>query len=136
MNRSPVVMYFVPGMATDKKIFERIRFPNSKFQYKVLEWIPPKSNEPLTHYVKRMAKGIKHENPILIGVSFGGVIVQEMTKLFPIEKTIIISSVKSRNEFPRYIRFVFFTKLYNLLNDSGILIVSYLTMLVCFLKLL
>src|SRR5690625_7569048 len=75
-------------------------------------------------YVKRMAKGIKHEKTILIGVSFGGVIVQEMAKLLPIEKTIIISSVKSRREFPRYMRFGSFTKLYRLLTAAGILSIS------------
>src|SRR5690625_5438983 len=75
-------------------------------------------------YVKRMTKVIKHETPILIGVSFGGVIVQEMAKLLPIEKTIIISSVKSRREFPRYMRFGSFTKLYRLLTASGILSIS------------
>ena len=121
---TPIVIYFVPGMATDKKIFERIRFPSARFQYEVLEWIPPKDNELLMDYVKRMAKGIKHEKPILIGVSFGGVIVQEMAKLLPIEKTIIISSVKSRREFPRYMRFGSFTKLYRLLTASGILSIS------------
>lgn len=124
MSRHPIVIYFVPGMATDKKIFERIRFPNARIQYKVLEWLPPEDNEALIDYVKRMAKGIKHENPILVGVSFGGVIVQEMAKLFTVEKTIIISSVKSRQEFPRYMRFGSFTKLYRLLTASGILSIS------------
>lgn len=117
-------IYFVPGMATDKAIFERIRLPDSKYQYYVLEWLIPEDNEPLEDYVKRMAKDIKHSNPILIGVSFGGVVVQEMAKIIPVDKTIIISSVKSRKEFPRYMRFGSFTKLYRLLTASGILSIS------------
>ena len=117
-------IYFVPGMATDKKIFERIRLPNSKYQYYVLEWLLPEDIELLVDYVQRMAKDVKHSNPILIGVSFGGVIVQEMAKIIPVDKTIIISSVKSRQEFPRYMRFGSFTKLYKLLTASGILSVS------------
>lgn len=124
MSKHPVFIYFVPGMATDKKIFERIRLPSSRYHYEVIEWLPPEDNEPLIDYVKRMAKGIKHESPILIGVSFGGVIVQEMAKLIPVEKTIIVSSVKSRREFPRYMRFGSFTKLYRLLTASGILSIS------------
>ena len=124
LENPPKTIYFVPGMATDKKIFERIRFPNSKYQYHVIEWLIPEENEPLAAYVQRMAKDIKHSNPILIGVSFGGIIVQEMAKIIPVEKTIIISSVKSRQEFPRYMRFGSFTKLYKLLTASGILSVS------------
>jgi|SRR5690625_77957 len=122
MSKPSVFIYFVPGMATDKKIFERIRFPSDT--YHVIEWLPPEDNEPLIDYVKRMAKDIKHKNPILIGVSFGGVIVQEMAKLLSVEKTIIVSSVKSRREFPRYMRFGSFTKLYRLLTASGILSIS------------
>lgn len=117
-------IYFVPGMATDKKIFERIQLPNSKYQYFVLEWLIPEDNESLVDYAHRMAKDIKHDRPILIGVSFGGVIVQEIAKIIPVDKTIIISSVKSRQEFPRYMRFGSFTKLYKLLTASGILSVS------------
>lgn len=124
MSKSPVFIYFIPGMATDKKIFDRIRLPSDTYQYEVIEWLPPEDNEPLIDYVKRMAKGIKHENPILVGVSFGGVIVQEMAKLLPVQKTIIISSVKSRREFPRYMRFGSFTKLYRLLTASGILSIT------------
>lgn len=124
IEKQPKIIYFVPGMATDKKIFERIRLPNSKYQYIILEWLMPKDNESLVAYVQRMVKDIKHSNPILIGVSFGGVIVQEMSKIISTDKVIIISSVKSRQEFPRYMRFGSFTKLYKLLTASGILSVS------------
>lgn len=124
IQNEPKAIYFVPGMATDKKIFERIRLPSSKYQYYVLEWLLPEDKESLVDYVERMAKDVKHSNPILIGVSFGGVIVQEMAKIIPVDKTIIISSVKSRKEFPRYMRFGSFTKLYKLLTSSGILSVS------------
>jgi esterase/lipase len=34
------------------------------------------------------------ENPVLIGVSFGGILVQEMAKHIDARKVIIISSVK------------------------------------------
>lgn len=43
-----------------------------------LSWVLPKQNETLVDYAKRMAKKVKHDNAVLIGVSFGGVLVQEM----------------------------------------------------------
>ena len=51
-----------------------------------------------------MCTEIIHENPILIGVSFGGIIVQEMSKLIATKKIIIISSIKSHLELPEKLR--------------------------------
>ena len=45
-------------------------------------------------------KKIKHNNPILLGVSFGGIIVQELEKIINVKKLIIVSSVKSHKEYP------------------------------------
>src|SRR5699024_7079018 len=122
-------VYFVTGMATDYKIFERIRLSKENYNWIVIKWLPPKRNESLHYYVIRMAKEIKDKEPILVGVSFGGVVVQEMKRMVNPEKTIIISSVKSRKEFPRYMRFSAATKLYKLLTASKLLSVSDLSKL-------
>ena len=71
-------VYFMPGMAASPSIFERIRLPAETFEMHLLEWVSPKKNESLAAYAKRMAENIKHENVILVGVSFGGILVQEM----------------------------------------------------------
>ena len=60
----------------------------------------PKKDESLQSYVSRLSKKVTHEQPVLIGVSFGGIIVQEMSKIISAKKVIIISSVKSFKEFP------------------------------------
>jgi pimeloyl-ACP methyl ester carboxylesterase len=52
---------------------------------------------------------------VLIGVSFGGILVQEMAKLMPVRKVIIISSVKSNIEFPTRLKITKATKAYKLL---------------------
>ena len=92
-------VYCMPGMAANSKIFEYIRLPK---QYKIhlLDWIDPKKDESLQSYVSRLSKKVTHEQPVLIGVSFGGIIVQEMSKIISAKKVIIISSVKSFKEFP------------------------------------
>lgn len=96
-----VHVYFMPGMAASSTIFERIELPKDKFEIHLLEWVLPLDKETLHEYAERIALEIKHENPILIGVSFGGVLVQEMGKIVNAKKVIIISSVKSNAEFPR-----------------------------------
>jgi len=113
MKKIPV--YFMPGLAASTSIFERIVLPEDQFEIVLLEWIIPNPKESIRDYVTRLSKNIKHDNPVLIGVSFGGVIVQEMAKVIPVYKTIIISSVKSNKEFPRRLKIAKSTKVYKLL---------------------
>lgn len=96
-----VHVYFMPGMAASSTIFERIELPKDQFEIHLLEWVLPLDKETLQEYAERIALDIKHENAVLIGVSFGGVLVQEMGKIVNAKKVIIISSVKSNAEFPR-----------------------------------
>ena len=67
-----------------------------------------------------MAEFVKDEMPVLIGVSFGGVLVQEMSKLIPAKKVIIISSLKKRSELPRRLKLLQKLGLYKLLPTGRI----------------
>ncbi|GGD29472.1 alpha/beta fold hydrolase [Flavobacterium orientale] len=113
MKKIPV--YFMPGLAASTSIFERIELPEDQFEIYFLEWLIPKKKESLPDYAQRLAEQIKHENPVLIGVSFGGVLVQEMAKIMTVQKLIIISSVKTCLEFPRRMKVAKTTKAYKLL---------------------
>ena len=111
---SKIHVYFMPGMAASSSIFERIHLPTKTFEMHLLEWVLPKKNESLKDYARRMAKNIKHENVILVGVSFGGILVQEMKPFVNPKKVIIISSVKSNVELPRRMKIAKATKAYKL----------------------
>lgn len=119
MSKIPV--YFMPGLAASTAIFERIALPEDVFETYLLEWEIPMDNESLTDYAKRIADKIKHKNPVLIGVSFGGILVQEMAKHIAVRKIIIISSVKSNLEFPRRLKIAKTTKAYKLIPMNLIL---------------
>ncbi|WP_194767201.1 alpha/beta hydrolase [Tamlana sp. I1] len=101
MIQQLVPVYFMPGMAASPKIFEYIELPQDTFEVFFLEWMMPLNNEKVSDYALRMTKKIKHENVVLIGVSFGGVLVQEMSKHIAVKKLIIISSVKSKFELSK-----------------------------------
>ncbi|MEW5675119.1 alpha/beta hydrolase [Flavobacterium enshiense] len=116
MNKIPV--YFMPGLAASSKIFEKIHLPEEQFETHLLEWFLPEKMETLEHYAQRMAAEIKHEDAVLVGVSFGGILVQEMAKIIPVRKTIIISSVKSKSEFPIRMKLAKNTKAYKLIPTS------------------
>lgn len=111
----------MPGLAASAAIFERITLPEDIFEMHLLEWEIPLANEPLNEYARRITKKIRHENPVLIGVSFGGILVQEMAKYIDARKVIIISSVKSNLEFPRRLKIAKATKAYKLIPMSLIL---------------
>lgn len=105
----------MPGLAASSTIFENIQLPEDQFEMFFLEWFLPKEKEEIEQYALRMTQKIKHENPVLIGVSFGGVLVQEMAKIIQTNKVIIISSVKSNKEFPSRFKIARNTKAYKLI---------------------
>lgn len=106
-------IYFMPGLAASSKIFEHIRLPENKYELHYLEWIAPGSvKESLADYASKYLALIKHKQPILIGVSFGGILVQELSRLLETRKVIIISSIKSRSEMPKRLRFLKNSKAY------------------------
>jgi pimeloyl-ACP methyl ester carboxylesterase len=113
MNKIPV--YFMPGLAAGPTIFENIKLPEEEFEMYFLEWFLPSENETIESYALRMTQKITHDNPVLIGVSFGGVLVQEMAKIIQTRKVIIISSVKSNAEFPSRFKIARNTKAYKLI---------------------
>ncbi len=105
----------MPGMAASSSIFERIQLPTAVFEMHLLEWLLPEKEETIEDYAQRMAKNITHENVILVGVSFGGILVQEMKPFVKPLKVIIISSVKSNVEYPRRFKIAKTTKAYKLI---------------------
>lgn len=108
----------MPGLAANPTIFEMIKLPEDKFKIHWLDWLLPKPQESLVDYSARLCKRVKHENPVLIGVSFGGIIVQEMAQLMKVQRVIIISSVKCDKELPRRMRFAKCTKVFRILPTS------------------
>jgi len=107
-------IYFMPGLGVGPEIFKKLTLL-PEFELHYLEWKKPISQEEtLINYAMRMAGDVTHKKPILIGVSFGGILVQEMSKFIETQKIIIISSVKSKNEFPKRFKFASVSNIYKL----------------------
>jgi hypothetical protein len=113
-----ISVYFMPGLAANASIFERILLPADQFDTYFMEWEIPLDNETLSEYAQRISKKVTHENPVLVGVSFGGILVQEMAQFLNPSKIIIISSVKSNLEFPTAFKLAKQTKAYKLIPTS------------------
>ncbi|MCC1483566.1 alpha/beta hydrolase [Winogradskyella immobilis] len=115
MENQIIHVYLMPGMAANPIIFEHIKLPEENFEMHWLSWKIPTKNETLKSYSKRMIEDIKHNDIVLLGVSFGGVLVQEMSKLIKVRKLIVVSSVKSYHELPKRLKLLKHTKAYKIL---------------------
>lgn len=115
MKRKSIPIYLMPGMAANSSIFDNLLLDESIFEIHKLEWIIPKENMTLKDYAIKMLENVNHESPVLLGVSFGGVLVQEMAKHCSPQKVIVVSSVKTKNELPPKMRFAAATNAHKLL---------------------
>lgn len=127
MKPDKTTVYFIPGMAAGPEIFDHIQLPENQYTIEVLEWMIPEKEESLKEYALRMAKRVTEPNPILIGVSFGGIVAQEMDAFLNLKNLVIISSVKTRNELPKRMKLVGTTKAYKLIPTGAVLSADDLT---------
>lgn len=95
-------IYCISGLGADERAFSKLRI--NGYALKVIPWLMPVKNENIQHYAKRMCADIKEENPVLMGLSFGGMLCTEIAKQIPVDKIIIISSIKSSKELPFWMK--------------------------------
>jgi pimeloyl-ACP methyl ester carboxylesterase len=84
------VVYLLGGLGADERVFHSLDL--SGFQTFFLDWIGPVASDTLESYSQRLSEQIKHPTPLLVGVSFGGMIAVEISKKVKVEKVILISS--------------------------------------------
>jgi pimeloyl-ACP methyl ester carboxylesterase len=97
-----MTVYFVSGLGADARVFNHVSLP-AGVQMKHLHWLEPLANESLASYAKRMASAINDQEPFaLVGLSMGGMIVQEIARWIQPQCVFLISSVRSATELPLY----------------------------------
>lgn len=95
-------IYCVSGLGADDRVFQKLKFEG--YQPVHIQWLDPEKGESLADYAKRLSEQIKSDCPILIGLSFGGIIAVEIAKQITTEKVILISSTKNQQEVPFYFK--------------------------------
>jgi len=109
-------IYIFSGLGVDRRVFDNIDFGNLDVEF--VDWIDPLKNEPLENYAKRISQKITNDNPILIGLSFGGMVAVEISKIIKTEKIILIGSAKNKFELPKFNRISGKLKLNKLIPKS------------------
>lgn len=119
-------IYQISGLGANQKAFKYLKL-NPDFEMVYLPWIQPEKGESLDHYAQRMAEKIDPtEDFILMGLSFGGIIAQEINRFLEPQQNLLISTVKTRSELPAYMKFSSKTNLHRLVpskfisSDNGI----------------
>lgn len=121
--------YFFSGLGADERVFGFLKLEID--QKRCIKWVLPKIGEGLTDYAKRIVEEQfdKNENEpvVLIGVSFGGIVATEVSKLVKTEKLILISSIKTRHEIPLIYQIAGHLKLHVLMPAANLKSANFLT---------
>jgi pimeloyl-ACP methyl ester carboxylesterase len=98
-------VYCLSGLGADQRVFNFIALPGVEMVH--VKWLPPERHEPLGTYARRLLAQFDAQPPVtLLGVSFGGIVAQEIAALLPCRRVIILSSIKSPAEMPLTISLV------------------------------
>ena len=105
--------YLIPGLGADERVFRRLRLTGDVH---ILSWLAPQSpTEPLIQYAVRLAEAVpSNELCWLVGVSFGGLLAQEIARLRPLVRVVLISSLGQPTDLPLLLRLAGATGLHRL----------------------
>jgi pimeloyl-ACP methyl ester carboxylesterase len=106
-------IYIFSGLGADERAFQRLDF--SGYSINFIKWVLPNVKDTIESYATRLLEQIKTKKPILIGLSFGGIMAIEIAKQIETENVILIASAKTKNEIPFYFRLVGMLELHRLL---------------------
>lgn len=91
-------VYAISGLGADERVFQNLQLNHELIH---LKWIDPVEKESIENYAKRLAEKIDStEEFVLLGLSFGGLIAVEISKMIQPKTTILLSSVELRSELP------------------------------------
>ncbi|MBE9060151.1 alpha/beta hydrolase [cf. Phormidesmis sp. LEGE 11477] len=97
-----VPIYFVSGLGADERIFQWLRYEGYRPVH--IQWVSPEPDEPIADYAKRLTAQIQDECPVVVGLSFGGLIAVEIAKQIETKRVILLSSAKDSSEIPFYFK--------------------------------
>jgi len=117
-------IYIFSGLGVDKRVFDKIDFSDLNVIF--VDWIDPLKKETFESYAFRISKDFEKDS-ILIGLSFGGMLAVEVSKIIPVKKVILIASAKNKNELPKWFLFAGKLKLNHIVPSSLLKTTNFIT---------
>jgi pimeloyl-ACP methyl ester carboxylesterase len=85
---------FFSGMGGDERAFQYLQLGDVERMY--INWIEPHDEETLHDYALRLVADVDIKpDDVLIGLSMGGMVAQEVAAAYPVSKVILVSSLRS-----------------------------------------
>lgn len=98
-----MTVYFLPGVGCDERLFGRLDL--SGLNVVTLRWPDFRAEDTLRSIAQRMVPAVDaNEAHVLVGVSMGGMVAQELAALTHPQKVILISSWTGPKEWPPFVR--------------------------------
>ncbi len=112
-----MIIYAIPGLGTTEKLYANIVINGAKLV--ILDWPLPEKHDTMLSYARKFLPQINTSAPFcLLGVSFGGMLCMELSKIISPKKTFLISTSKSRSELPWFIRVFKYIPVYNYISEK------------------
>ena len=109
-------LYLIGGLGADERVFNYLELDVATT---VIKWIEPKPKEELKLYAIRLIEQINQKDEFgILGVSFGGIIAIEISKLIKPKKLILISSVETSTQLPQIYISLGKTQILNLIPNQ------------------
>jgi pimeloyl-ACP methyl ester carboxylesterase len=99
--------YLIPGLGTDHRIFKNLAsfLPFDEIIYLDFNEELIGKSAGMKEYAAIVAADIDKENPVVfIGLSLGGILAGELSRLLPKSRLILISSIKTEQEAPSILK--------------------------------
>lgn len=119
-------IYCLSGLGADKKAFQNIHIKGATLVH--IEWLSPLPKETMASYAKRLyEENIVEDDYYLMGLSFGGMLAQEFSKIHQPKRLILLSTIPSSGSLPIYLRFLGKLRFHHILPNRVIKSVNFIT---------
>jgi pimeloyl-ACP methyl ester carboxylesterase len=116
---SPINLYLIPGMGTDIRVFAEYNFDKTLVNPIPVSWDETTNASTLDEYALVLSGQIDTTHPFVIaGVSMGGMLAMELSRIVKPEAIILISSAKSSMGLPFKVRAVKYLPVHCLLTEK------------------
>lgn len=112
-----MVIYAIPGLGTTDKLYINTQIKGAEVI--VLQWPTPEKSDTMQSYAHKFLPQIDTSRPFcLLGVSFGGMLCTELSKIISPKKVFLVSTSKLRKELPWFIRLMKHIPLHKLISEA------------------
>lgn len=108
-------IYCISGIGADQRIFRNLHIAG--YELCPIPWLPFEGSDTVASYAVKLSKLIPDTNPVIIGLSFGGMLATEIGKMRPTRKIFLVSSAKMTDQLPRIGKWPAVDKLIDLIPE-------------------